>query len=102
MILALKSLDVNHTKLDGFTHALYLQKVVQMGEEQEYSLYNRVKNAEYARQKREAAVRKTQTKLLDKRREHAQKLKSEMLEMTREERDLEQQLERQRAELAKV
>lgn len=73
-----------------------------MGEEQEYSLYNRVKNAEYARQKREAAVRKTQTKLLDKRREHAQKLKSEMLEMTREERDLEQQLERQRAELAKV
>ena len=73
-----------------------------MGEEQEYSLYNRVKNAEYARQKREAAVRKTQTKLLDKRREHAQKLKSEMLEMTREESDLEQQLERQRAELAKV
>ena len=73
-----------------------------MGEEQEYSLYNRVKNAEYSRQKREQAVRKTQTKLLERRREHANELKSKMLEMTKEERELEQALERQRAELAKV
>lgn len=73
-----------------------------MGEEQEYALYNRVKNAEYARQKREQAVRKTQGKLLERRRDHAQKLKQEMIEMTKEERELEYQLERQKAELAKV
>ena len=73
-----------------------------MGEEQEYSLYNRVKNAEYARQKREQAVRKTQSKLLERRREHANELKTKMVEMTKEERELEQRLERERAELAKV
>ena len=81
---------------------IFPQKAVHMGEEQEYSLYNRVKNAEYARQKREQAVRKTQSKLLERRREHANELKTKMVEMTKEERELEQRLERERAELAKV
>ena len=50
------------------------------GEQQEYQLYNQVKNSEYKRQKQEQGVRRLQNKLLEMRREHAAKLQSEMAE----------------------
>lgn len=73
-----------------------------MGEEQEYVLYNKVKNAEYSRQKQEQSVRKLHGKLLERKRENAEKLKKEMLGATREEQELSYKIERERADLAKV
>ena len=79
-----------------------LQKMVGKGEDQEYSLHNRVKNAEYARQKQEQRVRKLNQQLMELKRKNAVKIKNEMTEVERSEKELEQQLLREQAELTKV
>ena len=76
--------------------------MVQKGEEQEYTLYNQVKSAEYARQQQEQKVKKMAAKLHEMRRNNAVKIKDEMTQLTREERELEYKLQREQAELAKV
>ena len=65
-------------------------------------LYNKVKNAEYARQKQEQTVRKLHGKLLERKRQNDEKLKKEMIEATKEQRELEYKLEREKANLSKV
>ena len=79
-----------------------LQKMVGKGEDQEYNLHNRVKNAEYARQKQEQRVRKLNNQLMELKRKNAVKIKNEMTEVERSEKELEQQLIREQAELTKV
>ncbi len=76
--------------------------MVSKGEEVEFSLYNRVKNAEYARQKQDQTVRHITTDLADLRRSNAQSLKAQMLDQTKAEVDLDQKLQREQAVLAKV
>ena len=76
--------------------------MVAKGEEQEYSMYNQVKNAEYRRQQQEVQVKRLQSKLYDTRRINAIKLKEEMTVLVREEQDLEYKLQREHAQLAKV
>ena len=76
--------------------------MVRKGEEVEYNLYNKVKNAEYARQKKEQEVKKMQVKLSDTKRENSQKIKQEMTDLQRQEREIEQKLQREQAQLAKV
>ena len=76
--------------------------MVQKGEEREHSLYNRVRNADYARQKQEQNVRRMQNRLHELKRQNAQKLKSEMTGLTKAEQEIEQKLIREQAELAKV
>jgi hypothetical protein len=75
---------------------------VTKGEEAEYALYNKVKTAEYARQKQEQQVRRLSSKLLDMRRQNAIKIKEEMTEISKEEEDLTQRLLREQALLKKV
>ena len=76
--------------------------MVGKGEDQEYNLHNRVKNAEYARQKQEQRVRKLNQQLMELKRKNAVKIKNEMTEVERSEKELEQQLIREQAELTKV
>ena len=80
---------------------MLFQKLVQKGEEQEFSLYNHVKNAEYSRQQQEQSVKKLQNKLYDVKRVNSVQIKEEMTTRTREERELEQRLQREQAQLAK-
>ncbi|KAK2189689.1 hypothetical protein NP493_99g01034 [Ridgeia piscesae] len=83
-------------------HLKHFQKMVGKGEDQEYNLHNRVKNAEYARQKQEQRVRKLNQQLMELKRKNAVKIKNEMTEVERSEKELEQQLLREQAELTKV
>ena len=78
------------------------QKIVAKGEEKEHNLYNRVRNAEYARQKQEQQVRRMQGKLHDLKRKNAEKIKTEMTDLEKQERQMEQKLVREQAALAKV
>ena len=81
---------------------LHLQKIVHRAEEREHSLFSRVRNAEYARQKQEQSVRKAQQELYEIKRQNAQKIKEEMSQLTKQEQELEQKLLREQAQLAKV
>lgn len=83
-------------------HLRHFQKKVGKAEEIEHGLYNKVRETEYDRQKKEQAVRRLQKKLYETKRQNAVKLKEEMVEAYRLERDLEQELIRQKAELDKV
>ena len=76
--------------------------MVQKGEEQEFSLYNQVKSAEYARQQQEQKVKKMAARLHEMRRSNAVKIKEEMTQLEREDRELDYKLQREQAELAKV
>ena len=76
--------------------------MVHRAEEREHSLFSRVRNAEYARQKQEQSVRKAQQELYEIKRQNAQKIKEEMSQLTKQEQELEQKLLREQAQLAKV
>lgn len=80
----------------------HFQRMVSRAEEAEYGLFTRAKDAEYARQKREQAVRRLKTQLQDTRRNNAVQMKSQLTDMTRQEQELEQRLLREQAQLAKV
>ncbi len=72
------------------------------GEEKEHALYNKVRNAEYARQKQEQAVKRLSQKLTELKKENSIKIKQEMSELSKAEEDLEQKLVREKAALTKV
>jgi hypothetical protein len=76
--------------------------MVTKGDETEHSLYNKMRNAEYARQKQEQTVRRMQQQLADLKRKNAIRVKTELAETHREEKELEQSLIREKAELDKV
>ena len=76
--------------------------MVSKGEELEQNLYNKVRNAEYARQKQEQSVRHLQQQLQEVKRKNAIKVKQEIAERNRKEIELEQQLMKEKAELDKV
>ena len=76
--------------------------MVRRAEEREHSLFNRVRNAEYARQKQEQNLRKAQQELYDIKRQNAQKIKEEITQLDKQEQELEQKLQREQAQLAKV
>ena len=81
---------------------LYFQKMVTKGEDQEQTLYAKVRNAEYTRQQQEQNVRRIQLQLQELKRKNAALVKQELASVNREEQDLEQQLIREKAELDKV
>lgn len=81
---------------------MLLQKMVSKGEEKEQALYSRMRSSEYARQKQEQVVRRLQKKLMDVKKKNAEKIKNEMSELSRQERELEQSLVREQAQLGKV
>ncbi|ELU18781.1 hypothetical protein CAPTEDRAFT_229333 [Capitella teleta] len=83
-------------------HLKHFSKEVTKGEEAEYALYNKVKNAEYARQKQEQSVRRLSNKLLEMKRVNAVKIKEEMTERTKEEQEMHQRLQREQAMLNKM
>jgi hypothetical protein len=61
-----------------------------------------VRNAEYSRQKQDQTVRHLQGKLADVKRQNAVKLKEEAVNCQNKEREMEQKLVREQAELDKV
>ncbi|XP_064621413.1 trichohyalin-like isoform X1 [Lineus longissimus] len=83
-------------------HLKHFQKKVRKSEEIEQDLYGKVRNAEYARQKQEQSVRRMQNKLGEIKRKNAVKLKEETVNCQNAEREMEQQLIREQAELDKV
>ncbi|XP_048761242.1 trichohyalin-like isoform X2 [Ostrea edulis] len=89
-------------RLDHEDSLKFFQKMVTKGDEMEHSLYNKMRNAEYARQKQEQTVRRMQQQLADLKRKNAIRVKTELAETHREEKDLEQSLIREKAELDKV
>ena len=76
--------------------------MVMKGEEKEHSLYNKVRNAEYARQKQEQTVRRLQNKLNEVHKSNSEKLKNEMAELNKQEMSLQHNLIREQAQLDKV
>ena len=76
--------------------------MVAKDEEREQSLYNSVRESEYARQKQDQEVRRIQHRLLSMRAQNAQKLKQEQMKINLTEQQLEQQLVKEKAELDKV
>lgn len=80
----------------------FFQKMVTKGDEMEHSLYNKMRNAEYARQKQEQTVRRMQQQLAELKRKNAVRVKNELAQTHKEEKELEQTLIREKAELDKV
>ncbi|KAK3760560.1 hypothetical protein RRG08_022843 [Elysia crispata] len=80
----------------------FFQKMVTKGEEVEQELYANVRSSEYARQKQDQEVRRTQQTLAELRRINAIKMKEDMVERKRQEEMLQQKLIREKAELDKV
>ena len=76
--------------------------MVVKGEDRENSLYNKVRNAEYARQKQEQLVKRLTSKLNELRKQNAVKMKTELTDQAQAEKDLEYNLIREQAQLAKV
>jgi len=75
---------------------------VNKAEEKELTLYNKVRNVEYSRQKQEQNVRRLQNQLLEAKRQNAAKLQVEMAELSKTEMEIYHKLQREQAELAKV
>ncbi|KAK7489125.1 hypothetical protein BaRGS_00019639 [Batillaria attramentaria] len=80
----------------------FFQKMATKDEEREQMLYNTVRESEYSRQKQDAEVRRLQQKLLAVRAQNAKKLKSEQMKCSMTEKELEQALIKERAELDKM
>lgn len=76
--------------------------MVNKGEDQEKNLYNQVRNSEYARQKQEQSVRRIQQQLAEIKRKNSIKIREELSERQRVEREIEQAFIREKAELDKV
>jgi hypothetical protein len=76
--------------------------MVTKGEDQEKNLYNKVRNSEYARQKQDQNVRRLQQQLADVKRKNSIKIRQELSERQRLEKEIEQSLIREKAELDKV
>ncbi|XP_067672325.1 trichohyalin-like [Haliotis asinina] len=80
----------------------FFQKMVVKGEDTEQNLYQKVRNAEYARQKQEQTVRRIHNDLQETKRINAIKLKKEIAERHQQEQELEHKLIREKAELDKT
>ncbi|KAK3592660.1 hypothetical protein CHS0354_015960 [Potamilus streckersoni] len=80
----------------------FFKKMVSKGEDLEQMLYGKVRNCEYNRQKQEQNVRRIQQALSDLRKKNASKVKEEIAECFQLEKDLEQKLLKEKAELDKV
>jgi hypothetical protein len=65
-------------------------------------LYKKLKDAEQASQQLEQTVRTSELRLTETRRSNAARIKEEMMEMAKQESELEQVLLRERAALNKV
>lgn len=79
-----------------------LQKLVTKDQEREQALFASVREAEYARQQHDAEVRRLQQQLHAMRAQNAHKLKEEAVRCSRTEKELQEKLLRQKAELDKV
>lgn len=71
-------------------------------QEREQALFASVREAEYARQQHDAEVRRLQQQLHAMRAQNAHKLKEEAVRCSRTEKELQEKLLRQKAELDKV
>ena len=80
----------------------FFKKMVTKGEDHEKNLYNKVRNSEYARQKQEQNVRRLQQQLADVKRKNSIKIRQELSERQRLEKEIEQSLIREKAELDKA
>lgn len=76
--------------------------MVVKGEEEENRLYNKVREAEYARQKQEQAVKKLQAKAQAAKNKNSQEMKRQLTEMLKAEKENEQRVQREQAILDKV
>lgn len=86
----------------SLTRLFTFQKEVTKGEDMEYNLYNRVKNAEYKRQKEEQALRRLHNELEEIKRQNSASIKSQLAEAAQKEDELKQKLTKVHAQLAKV
>lgn len=78
------------------------QKMVVKGEEEENRLYNKVREAEYARQKQEQNVKRLQAKTQATKTKHSQEMKRQLTEMLKIEKESEQKVQREQGVLDKV
>ena len=81
---------------------VHLQKMVVKGEEEENRLYNKVREAEYARQKQEQNVKRLQAKAQATKNKHSQEMKRQLTEMIKVEKENEQKVLREQAILDRV
>ncbi|XP_076454230.1 uncharacterized protein LOC143289165 [Babylonia areolata] len=80
----------------------FFTKMVRKDEDREQELFSAVREAEYARQKKDQEVRRLQQRLLTVRAHNQQRLKQEQLKVNQSEKELEQTLLREKAELDKA
>lgn len=76
--------------------------MVTKGEEEENRLYNKVREAEYARQKQEQSVKRVQTKYQQTKNNNSQEMKKQLTEFIKKEKEFEQKIVREQAMLDKV
>ncbi|XP_033742721.1 trichohyalin-like isoform X2 [Pecten maximus] len=92
----------DHRRKEHDDQLKFFQKMVTKGDDLEQNLYNKVRNAEYTRQKQEQAVRRLQQTLADVKRKNSIKIRQELSERQREEKELQEKLIREKAELDKA
>ncbi|XP_060071550.1 trichohyalin-like [Ylistrum balloti] len=92
----------DHRRKEHDDQLKFFQKMVTKGDEFEQNLYNKVRNAEYTRQKQEQSVRRLQQTIADVKRKNSIKIRQELSERHREERELQEKLIREKAELDKA
>ncbi|XP_076458862.1 uncharacterized protein LOC143292457 isoform X1 [Babylonia areolata] len=80
----------------------FFTKMVTKNEEREQSLYGSVRESEYARQKKDQEVRRLQQQLLAVRARNQERLKQEQIKVSQNEKELEQLLLKEKAELGKL
>jgi len=76
--------------------------MVTKGEEEENRLYNKVREAEYSRQKQEQSVKRLQTKYQQTKTRNSQEMKKRLTEIIKVEKEFEQKIVREQALLDKV
>ncbi|XP_021343096.1 trichohyalin-like [Mizuhopecten yessoensis] len=91
-----------HKRKEHDDQLKFFQKMVVKGDDCEQSLYNKVRNSEYTRQKQEQTVRRLQQTLADVKRKNSVKIRQELSERQREEKELQEKLIREKAELDKA
>lgn len=76
--------------------------MVVKGEEEENRLYNKVREAEYARQKQEQSVKRLQGKSQATKNKHSQEMKRQLSEFIKIEKENDQKVQREQATLDRV
>lgn len=87
---------------DHEDHLKHFQRLVQKDDELEQGFYKTVKEAEFARRKKDMALKKLQEELLDVRKQNSIQIKEVIAKAFAQEQEYEQKILKEKARLEKV